>query len=292
MGPAAQQIKRPASSQNRLPSHTDGSSARRNNGRQPKNSEIKTVNVNFDINVRNNSVMNKRSPNNDLSDMDGSMNDSSAIFYATARTSNLRDSLNSATVLKGGNQHVRKSFTTNNSDAKQNPNALGSMQLSLSLTDRLLEDYENSQKLGPANKKDKNFIRVWEKVLEKFDKKTYQICNQKDFKTLMRALNLVPNFTSEYRASQVFNAHETYMINHQNRISGQPLKKFETLRCVYLVFSVSTSIQDIQLYGPQPNGSGNQSVTGNEQADLKELQERLHNVAKGANIYEIDTELA
>ena len=62
----------------------DQSSARRNNGRQPKNSEIKTVNVNFDMNVRNNSVMNKRSlPNNvDLSDMEGSsINESQAIHY-------------------------------------------------------------------------------------------------------------------------------------------------------------------------------------------------------------------
>ena len=28
-----------------------------------------------------------------------------------------------------------------------------------------------------TNKKDKNFVRVWEKVLEKFDKKTYSISN-------------------------------------------------------------------------------------------------------------------
>lgn len=99
------------------------------------------MNVNFDMNVRNNSVMNRRSPNTDLSDMDGSINESSTMHYATTRTSNLRDSLNSAPANK--NHLIRKSFTTNNSEAKQT-NALGSMQLSFSLTDRLLEDYESS----------------------------------------------------------------------------------------------------------------------------------------------------
>ena len=55
-------------------------------------------------------------------------------------------------------------------------------------------------------------MRPWEKVLEKFDKKTFHIHNQKDFKILMRNINLVPNFTSEYKASQVFAAHEQYML--------------------------------------------------------------------------------
>lgn len=55
-------------------------------------------------------------------------------------------------------------------------------------------------------------MRAWEKVLEKFDKKTFQINNQKDFKALVRSIHLVPNFTSEYRASQVFAAHEQYML--------------------------------------------------------------------------------
>ena len=106
----AAQSRRPASSQNRIT--TDTSSARRNNGKQPKNSEIKTVNVNFDMNVRNNSVMSKRN-NNDLSDIEGSLNESSAINYATMRSSNIRDSLNSAPLGKG-----KKSFTISNSDLK------------------------------------------------------------------------------------------------------------------------------------------------------------------------------
>ena len=119
------------------------------------------------------------------------------------------------------------------------------MQLSQGLTERLIEDYDNHPKLGQANKKDKNFVRVWEKCLEKFDKKTFQIANLKQFKTLMRSINVVPNFTSEYRAQQVYAAHESYMMNYLGRPSGQPLKKFETFRCVFLLFSVSTSIQDI-----------------------------------------------
>lgn len=63
-------------------------------------------------------------------------------------------------------------------------------------------------------------MRAWEKVLEKFDKKTFQINNQKDFKALVRGINLVPNFTSEYRASQVFTAHEQYMLTQQERPMG------------------------------------------------------------------------
>lgn len=82
-------------------------------------------------------------------------------------------------------------------------------------TDRLLEDYD--QKLSPINKRDKNFIKLWEKVLEKFDKKNYLITNQKQFKTLLRQINLVPNFTSEYRATQVFAAHEMYMARYHGK---------------------------------------------------------------------------
>jgi hypothetical protein len=72
--------------------------------------------------------------------------------------------------------------------------------MSMNLTERLIDDYDKNIKLGQANKKDKNFVRIWEKVLEKFDKKTYSISNQKDFKALLRSINLVPNFTSEYKA--------------------------------------------------------------------------------------------
>lgn len=85
------------------------------------------------------------------------------------------------------------------------------MPLSDDLSHRLLEDYDSNPKLGPANKKDKNFVRAWEKILEKFDKKGFLIQNLKDFKALTRAINLVPNFTSEYRVSQVFAAHEVYV---------------------------------------------------------------------------------
>lgn len=94
------------------------------------------------------------------------------------------------------------------------------MPLAQDLTERLLEDYDHNPRLGQANKKDKNFVRAWEKVLEKFDKKTFQINNQKDFKALVRGINLVPNFTSEYRASQVYAAHEQYMLTQQERPMG------------------------------------------------------------------------
>jgi len=167
-------------------------------------------------------------------------------YYATVRTSKVRDSMSSAAQKTNAG---RKSFANSQGSEASKPSASGQAPLSIDLTERLLEDYEHTPRLGPANKKDKNFVRAWEKVLEKFDKKTFHIHNQKDFKALMRSINLVPNFTSEYRASQVFAAHEQYMLTRLERPRGLPLKKFETLRCVFLLFSLSTSIQDIQLYG-------------------------------------------
>ena len=77
---------------------------------------------------------------------------------------------------------------------------------------------------------------------------------------------------------------------------GQPLRKFETLRCIFLLFSVSTSIQDIQLYGPGQSTGGAASFKSDGetagQADFRDLTEKLQNVGKGANIYELDQELA
>ena len=70
------------------------------------------------------------------------------------------------------------------------------------------------------------------------------------------------------------------------------MKKFDCLRCVFLLFSLSTSIQDIQLYGTQPS-AGNQmgatnKVDTTDSIELRELTEKLQNVNKGSNIYDID----
>ena len=171
--------------------------------------------------------------------MDMTLSESHPNYYATVRTSKVRDSMSSAAQKTNAG---RKSFANSQGSEASKPSASGQAPLSIDLTERLLEDYEHTPRLGPANKKDKNFVRAWEKVLEKFDKKTFHIHNQKDFKALMRSINLVPNFTSEYRASQVFAAHEQYMLTRLERPRGLPLKKFETLRCVFLLFSLSTSI--------------------------------------------------
>ena len=53
----------------------------------------------------------------------------------------------------------------------------GQTNLSTQLTEKLLDDYD--QKLAMINKKDKNFIKLWEKVLEKYDKKSFTITSQK-----------------------------------------------------------------------------------------------------------------
>ena len=59
---------------------------------------------------------------------------------------------------------------------------------------------------------------------------------------------------------------------------------------------MSTSIQDIQLYGPgQSQGGGVSFKSDSEtagQADFRDLSDRLQNVGKGANIYELDLDLA
>ena len=117
--------------------------------------------------------------------------------------------------------------------------------------DRLLEDYESNPKLGSTARKDKKFQRVWEKVLEKFDKKNYQIQTQKQFKTLTRSISLVPNFTSEYKASQIYAMHENYLVQNKGRPVGQAMNKHDVLRSIFLLFSVSTSVHDIELYAGQ-----------------------------------------
>lgn len=76
------------------------------------------MNLNFDMNVRNNSN-NKamaKTMNNDLSDMEGSENNSMQMHYATTRLSNLRDSLQdtaTAANSESKNNPLRKSITTN-----------------------------------------------------------------------------------------------------------------------------------------------------------------------------------
>lgn len=76
------------------------------------------------------------------------------------------------------------------------------------------------------------------------------------------------------------------------------MKKFETLRCIFLLFSVSTSIQDISLYmsdrnreGGSPTALGAKQDSENAN-DFRELNLKLQNFGKGANIYEVDPDLA
>lgn len=114
------QARRPGSTNARTASDT--SQARRNNGKQPKNSEIKTVSLNFDANVRNNSALNRRGNNNDLSEMEASLNESQPDYYATVRTSQVRDSM-SGTGQK--TQGARKSFSNNQSTEATKAASLG-----------------------------------------------------------------------------------------------------------------------------------------------------------------------
>ena len=76
------------------------------------------MNLNYDMNVRNNSN-NKamaKTMNNDLSDMEVSENNSLAMHYATTRISNLRDSLQdvaTAANSESKNNQLRKSIAGN-----------------------------------------------------------------------------------------------------------------------------------------------------------------------------------
>lgn len=45
--------------------------------------------------------------------------------------------------------------------------------------------------------------------------------------------------------------HENYLVQNKGRPVGQAMNKHDVLRSIFLLFSVSTSVQDLELYGGQ-----------------------------------------
>lgn len=106
--------------------------------------------------------------------------------------------------------------------------------------DLWLQDFELSRPFFMANKDFMKTVRT--RVLGQFDKTKPSISSFKDFKIVMRQLCIVPTYTSEYKAQQVFK-----FVLEKHRKPQMDTIMLTT--SIYLIFSTSVQPQDIVAQG-------------------------------------------
>ena len=118
--------------------------------------------------------------------------------------------------------------------------------------ERWLNEFNKSLNIKTFLLGDQQFIRVVQKkVLAKYSPKTSStknlasISNLKDFKSAMRDISLVPNFTSEYRAQ---NVHK-YMSEKLPRSQRGVLDSEDFVKSIFVLLANSLSVHDLKTYG-------------------------------------------